>query len=143
MRGNYVHPFEGVYGTGSDHGALPEAKLWTQVILQAINDLHGRTGLAPHWAKDSAREWFASECDWGLQLYLGLSDHRCGPKFHSLSTGKETADEEVRRTCGDIYGSRSKSLEEKKLTAAGYVGSHSKNSAFQKTSSITLKGHVQ
>jgi hypothetical protein len=53
---------------------LPEAELWTQVILQAINDLDGRTSLTPNSAKDSAREWFASESDavgsfiWTCQL---------------------------------------------------------------------------
>jgi hypothetical protein len=74
MEGNYVNPSGGVCGTGTDHRTLPEAELWTQVILQAINDLHGRTALAPGSAKDSAREWFASESDavcsfiWSCQI---------------------------------------------------------------------------
>jgi hypothetical protein len=63
MIGNYVHPFERVCPSGTDHRTLPEAELWTQVILQAITDLDGRTSLTPRSAKDSAREWFASECD--------------------------------------------------------------------------------
>jgi hypothetical protein len=74
MESNYFNRSHGTCGHGTDHRLLPEAELWTQVILQAINDLHGRTGLAPHWAKDSAREWFASECDgvcsfiWACQI---------------------------------------------------------------------------
>jgi hypothetical protein len=64
MVGNYVNRLGGVCGASSDHhGTLPEAELWTQVILQAINDLEGRTSLTPRSAKDSAREWFASESD--------------------------------------------------------------------------------
>jgi hypothetical protein len=72
MLSNYVNHF-GVAST-SDHGTLPETELWTQVILQAINDLHGHTALAPGSAKDSAREWFASESDavcsfiWSCQI---------------------------------------------------------------------------
>jgi hypothetical protein len=62
MEANYVNQF-GVVASGTDRRTLPEAELWTQVILQAINDLHGRTSLTPGSAKDSAREWFASESD--------------------------------------------------------------------------------
>ena len=47
--GNYVNPFGGVCASGTDHRSLPEAELWTQVILQAINDLDGRTSLAPQF----------------------------------------------------------------------------------------------
>jgi hypothetical protein len=61
MLGNSVNHF-GV-ASASDHGTLPETELWTQVILQAINDLHGHTALAPGSAKDFAKEWFASESD--------------------------------------------------------------------------------
>ena len=61
MLGNSVNHF-GV-ASASDHGTLPETELWTQVILQAINDLDGRTSLTPRSAKDSAREWFPSESD--------------------------------------------------------------------------------
>ena len=74
MGANYVNPLGGVCGTGTDHRTLPEAELWTQVILQAINDLGGRTALAPQSAQDSARQWFASECDgvcsfiWACQI---------------------------------------------------------------------------
>jgi hypothetical protein len=63
MLGDYVNRSGGVCGTGTDRGTLPEAELWTQVILQAIKDLDGRTSLTPRSAKDSAREWFASESD--------------------------------------------------------------------------------
>jgi hypothetical protein len=62
MEANYVNQF-GVVASGTDRRTLPEAELWTQVILQAINDLHGRTSLTPGSAKDSAREWFASDSD--------------------------------------------------------------------------------
>jgi hypothetical protein len=60
--------------TGTDPSTLPEAELWTQVILQAINDLGGRRALAPQSAQDSARQWFVSECDgvcsfvWACQI---------------------------------------------------------------------------
>jgi hypothetical protein len=63
MQANYVNRLSGVSGTAGDHQTLPEAELWTQVILQAITDLDGRTSLTPRWAKYSAREWFASESD--------------------------------------------------------------------------------
>lgn len=53
----------GVSENGTDHRMLPEAELWTQVILQAINDLYGRTSSIPGSAQESARIWFASECD--------------------------------------------------------------------------------
>ena len=63
MGGNSINRLGGVCGTDTDHRMLPEAELWTQVILQAISDLNGRTSLTPGSAQDSAREWFASECD--------------------------------------------------------------------------------
>jgi hypothetical protein len=63
MQGDYVNRLGGVSGTAGDRQTLPEAELWTQVTLQAITDLEGRTSLTPHSAKDSAREWFASESD--------------------------------------------------------------------------------
>ena len=63
MLGNYVNRLGGVCGTGTDHRTLPEAELWTQVILQAIYDLDRRTSLTSRSAQDSAREWFASESD--------------------------------------------------------------------------------
>lgn len=69
MVGNYINRLGGVCETGTDPSTLPEAELWTQVILQAINDLDGRTSLTPRSAKDSAREWFASECD-GVGSFL-------------------------------------------------------------------------
>lgn len=40
---------------------LPEAELWTEVILQAIDDLDRRTSSASLLAQDSARQWFASD----------------------------------------------------------------------------------
>lgn len=40
---------------------LPEAELWTEVILQAIDDLDRRTSSASLSAQDSARQWFASD----------------------------------------------------------------------------------
>jgi hypothetical protein len=63
MEANYINQCGVVYASGTDRRTLPEAELWTQVILQAINDLHGRTSLTPGSAKDSAREWFASDSD--------------------------------------------------------------------------------
>jgi hypothetical protein len=61
METNYFNRFRGACGNGTDHRMLPEAELWTQVILQAINDLDGGTSSIPGSAQDSAREWFASE----------------------------------------------------------------------------------
>ena len=63
MQANYVNRFGVVCGTAGDQQTLPETELWTQVILQAITDLDGRTSLTLGSAKDSAREWFASESD--------------------------------------------------------------------------------
>ena len=63
MGGNSINRLAGVCGTDTDHRMLPEAELWTQVILQAINDLDGRTSSIPGSAQNSAREWFASESD--------------------------------------------------------------------------------
>jgi hypothetical protein len=71
---NYFNRSGRLSASATDHATLPEAELWTQVILQAINDLGGRTALAPQSAQDSAREWFASECDgvcsfvWACQI---------------------------------------------------------------------------
>jgi hypothetical protein len=62
MNINHVNSSRAVCGTDTDHPTLPEAELWTQVILQAINDLDGRTSLTPRSAKDSARAWIFSEC---------------------------------------------------------------------------------
>ena len=61
MEANYLNRFDVV--CDSDHRTLPEAELWTGVILRAIDDLDRRTSLTPRSAQDSAREWFASESD--------------------------------------------------------------------------------
>jgi hypothetical protein len=63
MNSNYVNRRGGVCASATDHRSIPEAELWTGVILQAIEDLHRRTSLTPRSAQDSAREWFASETD--------------------------------------------------------------------------------
>ena len=74
MDPNYFNRSGRLSASTTDHPTLPEAELWTQVILQAINDLGGRTALAPQSAQDSAREWFASESDgvgsfvWACQI---------------------------------------------------------------------------
>ena len=74
MGGNYINQLGGVWANDTDSRTLPEAELWTQVILQAINDLDGRTSLTPGSAKDSARQWFASDWDgvgsfiWACQI---------------------------------------------------------------------------
>ena len=74
MEANYVSRFSGVCASGTDYRTLPEAKLWTQVIQQAIEDLDRRTSLISRLAQDSAREWFASEsdgvgsCIWACQI---------------------------------------------------------------------------
>jgi hypothetical protein len=60
---HYVNRFGSVCGTGTDHGTLPEAELWTQALLQAIGELDNRTSLTLRLAQDSAREWFALESD--------------------------------------------------------------------------------
>jgi hypothetical protein len=63
MAPNYLNRFGVVWGTGTDRRILPEAELWTAVILKAIDDLDRRTSATPRSAQDSAREWFASESD--------------------------------------------------------------------------------
>ncbi len=63
MEANYLNRFGAVCGAGTDHRTLPEAELWTQVILRAIEDLEKRTSLTSTSAQDSAREWFASDSD--------------------------------------------------------------------------------
>jgi hypothetical protein len=63
METNYLNRCGVVCGTDTNHRIFPEAELWTAVILQAIDDLDRRTSLSPSWARDSAREWFASDSD--------------------------------------------------------------------------------
>jgi hypothetical protein len=50
-------------GWGTERRMLPEAELWTEVILQALDDLNRRTSSASGSAQDSARRWFASKND--------------------------------------------------------------------------------
>jgi hypothetical protein len=63
MQGNYTNRSGRICASATNHGTLPEAELWTQVIVQAINDLDGQTSLTPGSAQDSARQWFASASD--------------------------------------------------------------------------------
>jgi hypothetical protein len=63
MQGIYTNRSGGLSASPTDHRTLPEAELWTQVIVQAINDLDGQTSLTPGSAQDSARQWFASASD--------------------------------------------------------------------------------
>ena len=63
MPANYLNRYGVVCGTGTDHRMLPEAELWTRVILQAIDDLHGRRSSTSGSAQHSARQWFASASD--------------------------------------------------------------------------------
>jgi hypothetical protein len=60
---NYLNRFGVVCGTGTDRRISPEAELWTEVILQAIDDLDKRTTLSSRSAQVSAREWFTSDSD--------------------------------------------------------------------------------
>ncbi|MPZ78805.1 MAG: hypothetical protein GEU77_20070 [Deltaproteobacteria bacterium] len=43
----------------TDHCMLPEAQLWTEVVIQAIQDLASKDPRA----RSSAQEWFASDND--------------------------------------------------------------------------------
>jgi hypothetical protein len=63
MQGNYTNRSGRLYASATDHRTLPEAELWTQVIVQAINDLDGQTSSTSGAAQDSARHWFASASD--------------------------------------------------------------------------------
>ena len=63
MEPNYLNRFGVVCGTGTDRRILPEAELWTHVILQAIDDLERRSSLRSRAAQDAAREWFLSDSD--------------------------------------------------------------------------------
>jgi hypothetical protein len=89
MGANYVYRFGSVCGTGTDHGTLPEAELWTQVLLQAIGDLDRRTSLTPHLAQDSAREWFASESDAVGSFYCTCHIINVDPNFIRSRLPKE------------------------------------------------------
>jgi hypothetical protein len=60
MKANYVNRYGVLCGT-TDRRTLPEAELWTRVILQAIDDLDRSSTSSS--ARDSARKWFASESD--------------------------------------------------------------------------------
>jgi len=63
MGSHYANRLAVECGWGTEHHMLPEAELWTEVILQAIDDMDGRTSSASRSAQDSARQWFASEND--------------------------------------------------------------------------------
>jgi hypothetical protein len=60
MASRYVNRFAVECGWGTGHQMLPEAELWTEVILQAIDDMDRRASSASRSAEDSARQWFAS-----------------------------------------------------------------------------------
>jgi hypothetical protein len=87
MVGNYINHF-GVASAG-DHATLPETELWTQVILQAITDLDGRTSSTPGSAKDSAREWFASEYDGVCSFIWTCQIINVDPSFIRSQLGKK------------------------------------------------------
>jgi hypothetical protein len=57
MGSHYLNGFVMLWDT--QRRMLPEAELWTEVILQAIDDLDRCTSSASR----SARHWFASEDD--------------------------------------------------------------------------------
>jgi hypothetical protein len=61
MGSHPVSRFGAACGSGTEHRMLPEAQLWTEVILQAIEDLDRRKSTASLSAEDSARQWFASD----------------------------------------------------------------------------------
>jgi hypothetical protein len=63
MGSHYANRLAVECGWGTEHRILPEAELWTEVILQAIDDMDRRTSSASRSAQDSARQWFASEND--------------------------------------------------------------------------------
>ena len=100
MGGNYINQLGGIWVSDTDSRTLPEAELWTQVILQAINDLDGRTSLTPGSAKDSARQWFASESDAAGSFVWACQIINVEPSFIRSSLAKkrriETPDEIVK-----------------------------------------------
>jgi hypothetical protein len=49
--------------TDTDHPFLAEVELWTEVILQAIDDLDKRTAFSSRSNQVSAKEWFDSDAD--------------------------------------------------------------------------------
>lgn len=53
-------------GTDTDYPLSPEVELWTEVILQAIDDLDRRTRICSREDQRAAREWIDSDAD-----YLG------------------------------------------------------------------------
>jgi hypothetical protein len=58
MASHYVNQFGVECGWSTEHHMLPEAELWTEVILQALDDIARRTSSASRSAEDSARRWF-------------------------------------------------------------------------------------
>jgi hypothetical protein len=63
MASHNVNRFAVECGWGTGHQMLHEAELWSEVILQAIDDMDRRTPSASRSAEDSARQWFASGND--------------------------------------------------------------------------------
>jgi hypothetical protein len=61
MASHYINRFAAECGWGTGHKMLPEAELWTEVILQAIDDMDRCRSSASRSAEDSARQWFASD----------------------------------------------------------------------------------
>jgi hypothetical protein len=51
MASHYVNRFAVECGWGTGHQMLPEAELWTEVILQAIDDMDRRTSPASRSAE--------------------------------------------------------------------------------------------
>lgn len=140
MQGNYANRSGRLGASATDHRTLPEAELWTQVILQAINDLDERTSLTPGSAKDSAREWFASESDavgsfiWTCQII----------NVDATFIRSQLAKKQRMKKPVEVMPSlvlRAK-LPRGKDSRLQNNGSCPRPSTFQKTSSTTLKGQV-
>ena len=63
MEANYLNRYAVRSGSDTDQRMSPEVELWTEVILQAIDDLDKRTALCSPSNQRSAREWIASDAD--------------------------------------------------------------------------------
>ena len=63
MEASYLNRYAVASGSDRDHPLLPEVELWTEVILQAIDDLDRRTAICSRSDHRSARAWFASDRD--------------------------------------------------------------------------------
>jgi hypothetical protein len=144
MQPNSRNRFSGVCDPCLDRSILPEAKLWTAVILQAIDDLDRRTSFSPTSAKDSAREWFASESDEVGSFMWTCHIIDVDPSFIRSRLAKKHRMENPVEVVRTSTAQRVKISRENgfPILEARSIASKRPQSRFQKSSSTTLKRAV-